>query len=203
MFRFHQILRTLDLENDQKELDSSPMVFLIPASHRNVSFDIFKKVKLLCIREGWKASPPSSAAAPPFASRPLCTLGVSLAPTHHQSRQTQKASAHPARRGSPSPRRAPPSHFHRPHVFQNRRTLLPQKARRYTTDKSLYNQQHITAIKNFSERRVFIMATVAAASAGRLRDVGLGLSSQEISGRCVEICWLAACAQNLYFFQRG
>lgn len=144
-------------------------VSVMTASLRNVAFNICEKHEIQTLspfsserRGGWRASAPLSAAA---AAALLCftpsvyikchshSSAPSITPNSKRLRPPAALPRRPDGRGSPSPRRV----LHpRPFVFQNRRTFLPQKSPTLHNRKSLYNQQHITAIKNFSERRVLL-----------------------------------------------
>lgn len=73
--------------------------------------------------------------SPPFCFAPSVYIKChshSHAPSITPNSKRLRPPTRPTRRGSPSPRRvlSPPS---QPRVFQNRRTFLPQKTRRYTT----------------------------------------------------------------------
>lgn len=139
---------------------SSIFQTVMTASLCNVAFKV-------CVEGG---RPPRHHQPPP----PLCTLSVTLTPTRHQSRQTQSVSARPPRRGSPSPRRVllPLTpllpRFPRPQDFP------PSNCLALHNRKSLYNQQHTTALK----KRVLLWQPSPLRMAN---GVGVALSSEKIS----------------------
>lgn len=126
----------------------------------------------------------------------------SITPNSKRLRLPARPPARPAGRPDEGVPHLAAFSFPRPLVFQNRRTFLPQKARRYTTANHFIISNTLQLLR-ISQRRVLLWQPSPASNAGRLGDVGLGLSSDKISRRCLEICSVAVCwlrAHKIYTF---